>query len=85
MEFLSFSFFTFVFLISPREGKYFLNQMNTTFETDIDSKGYIDLAIDPELDLVEEITRLKKREECCYSCSLLPGIRNSGYSRLYRR
>lgn len=62
MEFLSFSFFTFVFLISPREGKYFLNQMNTTFETDIDSKGYIDLAIDPELDLVEEITRLKKEK-----------------------
>lgn len=36
--------------------------MNTTFEIDIASKGYIDAAIDPELDLVEEIERLKKEK-----------------------
>lgn len=36
--------------------------MNTTFEIDIASKGYIDAAIDPGLDLVEEIERLKKEK-----------------------
>lgn len=49
-------------LIHNRERNYFLNQMNTTFEFDIDAKGYIDVAIDPQLDLVEEIMRLKKEK-----------------------
>lgn len=36
--------------------------MNTTFETDLVAKGYIDVAIDPNLDLVKEIERLKKEK-----------------------
>jgi len=36
--------------------------MNTTFETDLVAKGYIDVAIDPSLDLVKEIERLKKEK-----------------------
>ncbi|MGV6945961.1 quinolinate synthase NadA [Sphingobacterium kyonggiense] len=36
--------------------------MNTTFEHDLEAKGYIDVAIDPNLDLVEEINRLKKEK-----------------------
>ncbi len=34
----------------------------STFNTDIYAKGYLDLAIDPTLDLVEEIQKLKKEK-----------------------
>ena len=38
--------------------------MNTLFDTDIalETKGYLDLDIDPDLDLVEEINKLKKEK-----------------------
>lgn len=36
--------------------------MYTTFERDLEAKGYIDAPIDPTLDLVEEIKRLKKEK-----------------------
>lgn len=36
--------------------------METTFEKDLTSKGYIDLDIDPSLDLIEEIKALKKEK-----------------------
>lgn len=36
--------------------------MYTTFERDLEAKGYIDASIDPTLDLVEEIKRLKKEK-----------------------
>lgn len=36
--------------------------MHTTFERDLEAKGYIDAPIDPTLDLVEEIKRLKKEK-----------------------
>lgn len=36
--------------------------MNTTFETDLEAKGYIDVAIDPSIDLIEEIKRLKQEK-----------------------
>ncbi len=38
------------------------NQMNKTFEYDLEAKGYIDVAIDPTIDLVAEINRLKKEK-----------------------
>lgn len=36
--------------------------MNITYERDLEAKGYIDVAIDPTIDLVEEINRLKKEK-----------------------
>lgn len=36
--------------------------MNTTFEKDLAAKGYIDQLIDPNIDLVAEIQRLKKEK-----------------------
>jgi len=36
--------------------------MNTTFERDLEAKGFIDIPIDPTIDLVEEINRLKKEK-----------------------
>ena len=36
--------------------------MNTTFERDLEAKGFIDIPIDPTVDLVEEINRLKKEK-----------------------
>lgn len=36
--------------------------MDITFERDLEAKGYIDVAIDPTIDLVEEIQRLKKEK-----------------------
>lgn len=36
--------------------------MYTTFERDLEAKGYIDAPINPTLDLVEEIKRLKKEK-----------------------
>ncbi len=36
--------------------------METTFERDINAKGFIDAPIDPSLDLVEEIKKLKKEK-----------------------
>lgn len=37
--------------------------MNNTFEKDIDMKGYIDMPIDPSIDLIDEIKRLKKEKD----------------------
>lgn len=37
--------------------------MNITFERDIANKGYIDMPIDPSIDLIEEIKRLKKEKD----------------------
>ena len=34
--------------------------MNTTFEQDLSAKGFIDVDIDPTIDLDAEINRLKK-------------------------
>ncbi len=36
--------------------------MNTTFERDLQAKGFIDVPINPTLDLVDEIKRLKKEK-----------------------
>src|SRR5690606_31259145 len=36
--------------------------MNTVFERDLQAKGFIDVAIDPTIDLVEEINRLKQEK-----------------------
>lgn len=36
--------------------------MNTTFEQDLSAKGFIDVDIDPTIDLVAEINRLKKEK-----------------------
>ncbi|WP_270088841.1 quinolinate synthase NadA [Sphingobacterium sp. SYP-B4668] len=36
--------------------------MNTTYERDLEAKGYIDEPVNPQLDLVEEINRLKKEK-----------------------
>ncbi|MFZ4261455.1 quinolinate synthase NadA [Sphingobacterium sp. HJSM2_6] len=36
--------------------------MNTTIETDLEAKGFIDIPVDPTLDLVDEIKRLKKEK-----------------------
>ncbi|TDQ72204.1 quinolinate synthase NadA [Sphingobacterium yanglingense] len=36
--------------------------MNITFERDLEAKGFIDVAIDPSIDLIEEIKRLKKEK-----------------------
>ena len=36
--------------------------MNTIFERDLEAKGFIDLPIDPSIDLVEEIKKLKKEK-----------------------
>lgn len=36
--------------------------MNTTFEKDLEAKGFIDVPVDPSVDLVEEIKRLKKEK-----------------------
>src|SRR5690606_19400592 len=36
--------------------------MNTIFERDLEAKGFIDIPIDPTIDLVEEINRLKKEK-----------------------
>lgn len=36
--------------------------MNTTFERDLEAKGFIDVPIDPSIDLVEEIKKLKKEK-----------------------
>ena len=36
--------------------------MNITFERDLEAKGFIDVAIDPSIDLVDEIKRLKKEK-----------------------
>ena len=36
--------------------------MNTIFEKDLEAKGFIDIPIDPTIDLVEEINRLKKEK-----------------------
>lgn len=37
-------------------------RMNTTFERDLEAKGFIDLPIDPSIDLVQEIKKLKKEK-----------------------
>ncbi len=37
-------------------------EMNTIFERDLEAKGFIDIPIDPTIDLVEEINRLKKEK-----------------------
>lgn len=37
-------------------------EMDITFERDLEAKGYIDVAIDPSIDLVDEIQRLKKEK-----------------------
>lgn len=36
--------------------------MDITFERDLEAKGYIDVAVDPSLDLIDEIKRLKKEK-----------------------
>lgn len=36
--------------------------MNITFERDLEAKGFIDVPVDPSLDLVQEILRLKKEK-----------------------
>lgn len=36
--------------------------MNITFERDLEAKGFIDLPIDPSIDLVDEIKRLKEEK-----------------------
>lgn len=36
--------------------------MNITFERDLEAKGFIDVAIDPRIDLVDEIKRLKQEK-----------------------
>jgi len=36
--------------------------MNTTFERDLEAKGFIDVDIDPTIDLIAEINRLKKEK-----------------------
>ncbi|MHC8948725.1 quinolinate synthase NadA [Sphingobacterium hungaricum] len=36
--------------------------MNTIFERDLEAKGYIDVAIDPSMDIVQEIAKLKKEK-----------------------
>lgn len=36
--------------------------MNTTFERDLEAKGFIDLDVDPTIDLVSEIAKLKKEK-----------------------
>ncbi|MBE8721456.1 quinolinate synthase NadA [Sphingobacterium pedocola] len=36
--------------------------MNTTFERDLEAKGFIDVDVDPTIDLVSEINRLKKEK-----------------------
>ena len=36
--------------------------MNNTYQRDLEAKGFIDLPVDPSLDLVQEILRLKKEK-----------------------
>ncbi|WP_159637209.1 quinolinate synthase NadA [Sphingobacterium composti Ten et al. 2007 non Yoo et al. 2007] len=36
--------------------------MNNTYERDLEAKGFIDVPVDPSLDLVQEIQRLKKEK-----------------------
>ncbi|MCA5005403.1 quinolinate synthase NadA [Sphingobacterium bovistauri] len=36
--------------------------MNNTYQKDLEAKGFIDLPVDPSLDLVQEIQRLKKEK-----------------------
>lgn len=36
--------------------------MNSTYQKDLEAKGFIDLPVDPSLDLVQEISRLKKEK-----------------------
>lgn len=36
--------------------------MNTTFQRDLESKGFVDAPIDPSVDLIEEIKRLKREK-----------------------
>ena len=45
----------------------------------IEEKGFIEEAISPELKLVDEINRLKKRKKCGHPLPLLRGERPSGY------
>jgi len=37
-------------------------RMNNTYQRDLEAKGFIDLPVDPSLDLVQEILRLKKEK-----------------------
>ena len=37
-------------------------RMNNTYERDLEAKGFIDIPVDPSLDLVQEIQRLKKEK-----------------------
>lgn len=46
---------------------------------DMEAKGYIDAPIDPSLDLIQEIKRLKKRKKRRYISTLLSGSRDTGY------
>lgn len=59
-RFIFFAYFCIVEVLNISRGEKKI--MNTLFEKDLDSKGYIDESIDPTLDIVAEIQRLKKEK-----------------------
>ena len=55
--------------------------INSAFAV-IKKNGFLDIDIDPSIDLFAEI---EKRKKCYYTGALLPGAGYTGCSRLYRR
>jgi hypothetical protein len=49
-----------------------------TARAKVNTTGFLDIDVDPRLDLFKEIERLKKEKKCNCSCTLLPGIRYPG-------
>lgn len=60
-----------------------LEQELAIAQRDLEKNGWLDIEVDPTLDLVAEINRLKK-EKRHHPGALLPGIGDSGHRRLHR-
>ena len=58
-------------------------EMLIAAQNEIDEKGFLDVDIDPTLDLFAEIEKLKKRKKCSDTGPPLPGAGYTGYCRLY--
>ena len=57
----------------------------TRAKENVGKRGFLDIDLDPTLDLFAAIERLKKEKKRCIAGTLLPGTGHTGCSGLYRR